>query len=109
MKVYGKLACALVALLAMPAASAPDAERGRALYEMRCLTCHSESVHGRQKRVAADFDDVRAWVSRWNENLALRWSREEIDDVAVHVSRSYYGFACPPDVCTVIGRLSPRR
>lgn len=106
MKVYGKLACALVALFAAPVASAVDTERGRALYEMHCLACHSESVHGRQKRAAKDFDDVRAWVSRWNENLALRWSREEIDDVAAHINRSYYRFACPPDVCTVISRLS---
>lgn len=108
MKVYGKLACALAMLLA-PAASAADAERGRALYEMRCLACHSQSVHGRQKRLAADFEDVRAWVGRWNESLGLRWSREEIDDVAFYVNRSYYGFSCPPDVCTAISRLSRPR
>lgn len=109
MNMYGKLACCLVALLASPAALAADAERGRALYELRCNTCHSESVHGRQKRAARDFEEVRAWVSRWNENLGLRWSPEEVDDVAVHVNRTYYRYACPPHTCTVVSRLSPPR
>lgn len=106
MSVYAKLACGLVALLAAPAPLAADAERGRALYELRCTTCHSESVHGRQKRVANGFDEVRAWVARWNESLVLGWSSEEIDDVTVHINRTYYHYTCPPDVCTVIGRLS---
>lgn len=109
MSVYGKLACGLVALLAAPSAHGADAERGRALYELRCNTCHSESVHGRQKRVATDFEDVRAWVGRWNEALKLGWNSQEIDDVAVHLNRTYYRFACPPDACTVISRLSPPR
>lgn len=106
MKVYGMLACGLVALLAVPVARAADAERGRALYEMRCLACHSESVHGRAKRVATDFEDVRAWVRRWNEHLGLRWTSDEIDDVAVHVNSTYYRYKCPPQVCSAISRLS---
>lgn len=109
MSVYGKLACGLVALLASPVALGADAERGRALYELRCSTCHSESVHGRQKRVATDFEEVRAWVSRWNENLRLRWSSDEVDDVAVHLNSTYYRYKCPSHVCTVISRLSPPR
>ncbi|HET7732182.1 MAG TPA: hypothetical protein VFK48_19320 [Usitatibacter sp.] len=106
MSVYGKLACSLVALLACPLSLAADPERGRALYELRCGTCHSESVHGRQKRVAADFDEVRAWVSRWSEHLGLRWTSDEIDDVSVHLNKTYYRFACPVDTCTVISRTS---
>jgi mono/diheme cytochrome c family protein len=106
MSVYGKLACGLVALLASPLAPGADEERGRALYELRCGTCHSESVHGRQKRVAADFHEVRAWVGRWSAHLGLRWTSEEIDDVAVHVNNAYYRYKCPPHVCTVVSRLS---
>ncbi|HUF81126.1 MAG TPA: hypothetical protein VMN03_08320, partial [Burkholderiales bacterium] len=109
MSAYAKLAFAMAALLATPLALGADAERGRALYELRCGTCHSESVHGRQKRVAANFEDVRAWVIRWNEHLRLRWSGEEIDDVAVHVNSTYYRYKCPPHVCTVISRLSHPR
>lgn len=109
MSAYVRLAFAMAALLAAPLAVGADAERGRALYELRCGTCHSESVHGRQKRVATSFEDVRAWVIRWNENLGLRWSPEEIDDVAVHVNATYYRYKCPAQVCKVISRLSPQR
>jgi len=83
-----------------------NAERGGELYESRCGECHSESVHGRKNRVATDFYDVRRWVSRWNENLKLRWGDEEIDDVTVYLNKTYYRYACPPQVCKVVS-LAP--
>ena len=83
-----------------------NAERGGELYESRCGECHSESVHGREKRVATDFSEVRRWVSRWNENLELRWGDEEIDDVTVYLNKTYYRYACPPQVCKVVS-LAP--
>ncbi|HEY4998217.1 MAG TPA: hypothetical protein VII36_03695 [Usitatibacter sp.] len=98
---------ALVILLAARSASGADAERGAALYEARCGDCHSESVHGREKRVARDFGEVRKWVSRWNENLGLRWGDEELDDVSVYLNNTYYRYTCPPQVCKVIS-LAPR-
>ena len=88
--------------LAMPSASGADAERGAALYELRCGDCHSESVHGRSKRVATDFGDVRRWVNRWNVNLGLRWDDEEIDDVSMYLNNTYYRYDCPPQVCKAV-------
>lgn len=96
----------LAAALGAPAA---DAERGRALYELRCGGCHSESVHRRAKRVAGDFDDVRRWVDRWNETLALRWTGEEVDDVSLYLNGKYYRYPCPPRVCKVISLATPAR
>lgn len=93
---------ALVLLFAARTASGADAERGRALYDLRCGSCHSESVHGRQKRVATNFEDVRRWVDRWNGSLGLRWDGEEIDDVAVYLNATYYRYACPPNICKVV-------
>ncbi len=92
--------------LAMRSASGADAQRGRALYESRCSTCHSVSVHGRKKRVASDFNDVRRWVVRWNDNLALHWGDEEVDDVSAYLNNTYYRFACPPTVCKTVS-LAP--
>jgi len=89
-------------------AQAADAERGAALYELRCGTCHSESVHGRQKRAAADFDEIRGWVERWNRSLMLRWDNEEVDDVAVHLNNTYYHYACPSRICKLL-TLAPTR
>jgi mono/diheme cytochrome c family protein len=97
---------ALAILLAAPCASGADEQRGRALYELRCGGCHSESVHGRAKRVATDFSDVRQWVNRWNANLGLQWRDEDVDDVAVYLNQAYYRYACPPAVCKVVS-LAP--
>ena len=95
------LACAGV--LAVPLAAIPaDVSRGRALYELHCQGCHSESVHARVKRSARDFDDVRRWVERWNASLALRWNAAEVDDVALHLNATYYRYPCPPTVCKVV-------
>lgn len=95
---------ALVILFATYSAAGASLERGRALYELRCAGCHSESVHARKKRVAVDFEDVRRWVSRWNETLALSWGEEELDDVAIHLNTAYYRFPCPPRVCKVVSQ-----
>jgi cytochrome c5 len=101
------LAAAALALAA-PGVEAGDAGRGRALYESQCTSCHSQSVHGREKREARDFEAVRAWVARWNASLALRWGEEEIEDVTVYLNGAYYRFACPPSACKVVSLASPR-
>ncbi len=89
-------------LLATRSASGVDARRGQALYDTRCGGCHSESVHGRAKRMATDFEAVRRWVERWNESLGARWGREEVEDVTVYLNDTYYRFSCPPSVCKVV-------
>jgi mono/diheme cytochrome c family protein len=90
------------ALLAWPAAAA-DAQRGRVLYEGGCIGCHSESVHGRAKREATDLESVRGWVRRWSANLGLKWTEDEVSDVAAHLNQRYYRFACPPADCKATG------
>jgi hypothetical protein len=91
---------AILVLFASVSVSAlADLERGRALYESRCLSCHDQSVHRRARRVALDFEGVRAWVVRWNQNLEAGWGDEEIDDVTAHLNSTYYRFPCPPRIC----------
>jgi mono/diheme cytochrome c family protein len=98
-------AVVLCAFLALPGtAAAADAQRGRVLYETGCNGCHDVSVHGRRKREARDFEAVRVWVRRWSANLRLKWTEDEVNDVAVHLNTAYYGFRCPPAYCTVTGR-----
>lgn len=96
-------------LLAIPMpALAADYARGKSLYENRCGDCHSESVHGRDKRVARDFGEVRGWVERWNRTLRAGWGAEEVNDVAVYLNSTYYAYPCPPSVCKVVSLLEPR-
>ena len=93
-----------------PGARSADMERGRSLYESRCSSCHSDSVHGRAKRVASSFEEIVGWVSRWNATLALNWGRDEIEDVSAYLNATYYRFACPPTVCKVTSmRPQPMR
>lgn len=90
------------ALVFAPTADAADIGRGRALYELRCAACHTESVHGRAHRVAKNLADVRAWVKRWNESLAIGWSDAEIDDVAAYLNATYYKFDCATPACSAV-------
>lgn len=90
-------------LAGIPDAGAADAERGRIIYEAKCVGCHAESVHGRDKRMAADFEGVRGWVRRWSSNLGLAWTDDEVDDVSVHLNTRYYRFPCPASICSTTG------
>ena len=83
-------------------AVAADVDRGRALYESRCYECHSPAAHLRPSHVAGDFYEIRAWVRRWNENLALEWSDEDVADVTVFLNNAYYRYPCPTDVCRIV-------
>lgn len=85
--------------LAQPAAGA-DPGRGRALYESRCVGCHSKSVHQRESRKATTFEGVLAQVSRWNDTLGGDWTAEDIEDVTVYLNERYYKHRCPTAVCS---------
>jgi mono/diheme cytochrome c family protein len=80
-------------------AFAADVGRGRALYEVRCIECHSESVHGRKQRAAADYASIRYWVSRWNSELGGAWGAEEIEDVTAFLNERYYSYPCTGVTC----------
>ena len=57
-------AFALFAFAAGRAIPASDMDRGRSLYEMRCMQCHDRSVHSRTQRTARDYEAVRAQIGR---------------------------------------------
>ena len=37
------------------------------------------------------LDDLTHYVRLWSDELQLRWSEEDIADVASHLNRTYYG------------------
>jgi mono/diheme cytochrome c family protein len=96
----------LMLCAAAPVAVAADAQRGRELYESNCSECHSESVHGRAKRVAGSFEEIAGWVLRWSTHLKLKWGAPEIEDVSAFLNNTYYRYACPPTVCKVTSMRS---
>jgi len=105
----GAVAAAL-ALAASTAAAQPALDRGRALYETRCIACHEKSVHQRASRRADGFAALRAEVARWSGTIGGEWKAEEIDAVSVYLNDRYYKFPCPPSVCREPARAAaPRR
>jgi mono/diheme cytochrome c family protein len=92
-----KLALAAGAALLAGAAGAQDVERGRMLHETHCRMCHDSIAYKRGEHNARDYAGVRAQVTRWQTNTGLRWSQEDIDNVAAYVTRRYYQYPLPGD------------
>lgn len=89
------LAALLLGVLASAPARPVDLERGQVLYENHCRMCHESIAFKRQDKIARNYDEVRAQVVRWQTNTSLRWSAEDIDNVASYVARTYYKIPCP--------------
>ena len=81
------------------AQAAADAERGKVLYETRCIACHTSSVHNRDARKAKSFAALRAQVLRWSAEIGGNWSADEVDDVTRYLNQRYYAYPCPVSVC----------
>lgn len=70
----------------------PAASRGQMLYENHCISCHESVVHIREQQQARTLAQLRARVQYWADYLQLRWSREEVEEVANHLDSQYYRF-----------------
>ena len=70
-------------------------ERGELLYDTHCNACHGPEMHQRSQRIATDWASLLVQVRRWESNIGLNWSQEEITDVAHFLNERYYGFYEP--------------
>lgn len=102
-KAIALAALAVAALMAATTwrAAAADRDRGMVLYETRCVACHDTGVHSRVARRAKNFEDVRAWVTRWSNFLGGDWGPTEIDDVSRYVNERFYDYPCPSEICSL--------
>ena len=66
--------------------------RGGLLYSTHCNTCHTAEIHWRKQKLATDWNSLKTQVRRWQTNIGLVWSEEEITDVAHYLNAAYYGF-----------------
>ena len=89
----------LAALLALSgtakAQSTPEPTRGELLYTTHCVACHNARVHWRDQRLAKDWKTLRAQVRRWQGIQKLRWTEEDISEVARYLNTFYYNFPPP--------------
>lgn len=86
-----RVAIALVLMLAAPA-WAQDAQRGRTLYEVHCLTCHYERIHKRDpsRSLIHSLAQLRVEVAQRAAQTAQRFTLEDLDDIAAYLNRSHY-------------------
>ena len=91
------MAAALFALHCLPAQSQPGKSDkiGQLLYESNCLSCHLAKADWREKRLVNDWASMKTEIRRWQVNLGLRWSDEQVDQVAWYLNRRYYKLAAP--------------
>ena len=71
------------------------AELAQEAHDTYCIACHDTSVYTRDERLAGDYDASRAQVDRWQSNISLSWSKEEIDRMASWLAKHYYRMRCP--------------
>lgn len=79
-------------LFGAASASAADRERGKALYENQCESCHSDWAHTRTKRKVKSLEELRGRVVGWSVHAGLGWTREEIEDVVAYLNEEFYKF-----------------
>jgi mono/diheme cytochrome c family protein len=93
--VAGLVLSAVLALGALLPAVAADLERGKLLHDNHCRMCHDSIAYSRGVRIAQDYAQVKAQVTRWQTNTGLRWSAEDIDSVTAYVARTFYKLDIP--------------
>jgi mono/diheme cytochrome c family protein len=82
---------ALLALLALPA-GAQDAQRGAALYDTHCLSCHYERIHKRDpsRSLVQTMAQLRLEVAQRAASTGHRFALEDLDDITEYLNRSHY-------------------
>lgn len=99
MRIAVLISIASILWVSVSSANAVDPNRGRALYETRCIDCHDVSVHGRTNRVAKNYDEIRSWTKRWNNTLGGLWDSDDIEDVSQYLNGRYYQYPCTALQC----------
>jgi mono/diheme cytochrome c family protein len=96
LKIAG-VATVLAGVLAFVAAlRAVEFDRGEALYENHCSSCHDPRVHAVETRHVATLVDLRARVAAWSIHSGLNWSAEDVNDVTDYLNRRFYRFSDQP-------------
>lgn len=90
------LACLLAASPAH--AEGAGASRGQLLYSNHCVECHTVQMHWRTRRLARDWDTLKAQVTRWQGQARLDWNEEDIEAVTRHLNDTIYRFPRPQAV-----------
>lgn len=83
-------------LLVAPAVHGGSADRGRLLYDNFCYHCHISEIHYRVGSEVGGWADLLREVAKWQAEMGLGWTGEDIADVASWLDRAFYGLADAP-------------
>lgn len=72
-----------------------DASRAELLYSTHCIACHTTQVHWRDKKLATDWKSLQSEVRRWQGASGLKWSKQDITEVARYLNRLHYHYPVP--------------
>ena len=89
-----RIAVVLAASMAAASSFAAD-DAAKTLHDTYCIMCHDTQVYTRDSRMARDYDGIREQVDRWQTNLSLNWSQNEIDLMTTWLAKRYYKVSCP--------------
>lgn len=65
---------------------------GEMLYSLHCKSCHTSKVHWREGKLATNWLSLKAQVFRWQNNIGLDWSEDEITKVARYLNATHYHY-----------------
>ena len=87
-----KIASALIVALVSFPAWAQDAQRGKDLYELHCLSCHYERIHKRDasRSLVRSITRLRLEVAQRAANTGQRFTIVDLDDIAEYLNRTHY-------------------
>ena len=83
--------CVLMGALAL-ALPARAESRGELLYSTHCIACHTSQMHWRDKKLATDWDSLKAQVQRWQAGAMLGWNEQDVVEVTRYLNDRFYRF-----------------
>ena len=99
--VYAGLVCTGLAFTNFAFATDPpqtDNARGKLLYSLHCVACHSEQVHWMANKKVSDWTSLIAQVRLWQNISNLKWNDKDVDNVARYLNTLHYHYPAPNTV-----------
>lgn len=104
----GLIAMAVGTATAAGAEESEAIDRGRLLYDTYCVQCHTQQVHWRERRLASDWQRLKAEVVRWQRVAGQRWDDRDVTDVARFLNDLFYQHPEDPGPMPAVSPGSPR-
>lgn len=75
-----------------------DVSRGKLLYSLHCVACHTEQKHWLANKKVSDWPSLVSQVRLWQSISNLKWDNHDIESVARHLNTLYYHYPLPNTV-----------